>query len=97
METPANSAISSMEAARYPRCPKVRTAASSICRSRTARGIRFCRPRFPPSPALLPVLPVFTAPTPAARPSAPNRPQISVRPTTDTPTYSQVARSRLRL
>src|SRR3954453_3667317 len=39
-DTPASSAISSIEAAMYPRRPKISTAASSICCSRTARGIR---------------------------------------------------------
>jgi len=40
LEIPACSAISSIEAAWKPRLEKTRTAASSICCSRTARGRR---------------------------------------------------------
>ncbi|GFN04745.1 hypothetical protein Smic_33010 [Streptomyces microflavus] len=63
METPASSAISSIEAARYPRCPKVCTAASIICRSRTARGIRL----------------LFTAPTSDFLPAPRSRPAAQAR------------------
>ncbi|CAM5232626.1 hypothetical protein SVIOM342S_06461 [Streptomyces violaceorubidus] len=44
LDTPASSAISSIDAAMYPRLPKTLTAASSICCSRTARGIRLVFP-----------------------------------------------------
>ena len=40
LEMPASSAISSIDAAWKPRREKTRTAASSICCSRTARGSR---------------------------------------------------------